>query len=191
MPEQGPLDNKDKVSLTAKSARMVRPYSGEGGIKKLLKKREAERKSTEQVDNVEQRKDTKMAINGVSIVIESSKQKGKMFPPSIPLQHEVGNKTLGGRISGSRSTAPSRAANPNAPGVSSLRAERLNRRPHEPAARKSKFAAPDDEDEEEMEPHLQGLPTKDDLLNGKSIPFEVPSSFSFSFAKPEVTKVCT
>jgi hypothetical protein len=184
--------NKEKALLSGKSARMIRPYDGEGGIKKLLKKRASEQQPDTRQEG-SSRDSGGQIERGISGLSQSSDtgngnmDKGRELNATVNhVGHDPSKKPLlSGRIAGSRSTAPARAVNPNAPGISSLRAEKISHRTHQPAARKNKFSIPDEDEDDEIEPHLQGLPTKRDLLKEKAVPFEIPSGFSFKFATPQ------
>ncbi|KZT42013.1 hypothetical protein SISSUDRAFT_1030755 [Sistotremastrum suecicum HHB10207 ss-3] len=190
-------------ALSSKSAHLIKPYEGEGGMRKLLNKRALEQ--SQKVNGASGKgKEKDLARPGAS---SSTSRSGKSpwaatvedtSDDEIDIIPRTGSNgvsssseglrvpSLGGRVSASRAQVPSRPTNPNNPSSSSsLRAARVVNRPHAPG--RNKFSArfeDDDEDEQPEAEHLQGLPTKEELLKAPAPTFDIPNGFSFgSFSR--------
>jgi hypothetical protein len=205
-------------SLSGKSARMVRPYEGESGMKRLLKRRQEEvrvvsQKSESAIQTEpmpppplpaskprehkratveDDHEDTQFQILQASGRATTSAQQTSRGP-SIDIDEldllakKETNLHHGGRISASQAAAPSRPSNPNSAGPQ-LRAPKTSNRAHVPSARKPKFSAQFDDDEED-DPHLQGLPSQEDLLTAVPVAFQIPNGFSFKPGPHTATSV--
>lgn len=163
---------RDKNKLDPKTARMVHPYSGDSGLKRLLARQRGEGEASTERKEVAigtepevtvgplppARKATSpVATRKVTVMEVDDEDQPKLQPLGPPKER------------------PAPAPRVQLQSGSSLRAAKtFTKRTH--ASTKNKFSAVMDDDDDS----LAGLPTEEELLAAKPIEFKIPQGFTFN-----------